>query len=393
MKRLLLFTVLLSLLVSCGGRKQIEKQLTTGNYDIAISNALKKLKNNKDKKHKQKFVVLLEDAYQKVVARDLNTIAHLKKDGNPEQYKAIYELYANLDARQEAIKPVLPLKIDNKYLTLNFDDYTDELVDYRYKTSDYLLDQGIALLDSENKYNAREAFQLFNYVDKINPNFENVNELIHEAIEVGTDYVSVHIENQTQQIIPQRLEDELLDFNTYGINNFWTVYHANAQDQIDYDFGMTLALTQINVSPERINERQILRRKQIVDGWEYVLDENGNVQKDSLGNDIKVDKIITVKARVFETIQSKSSQVVGTIIYKDLKSNQVVDSFNIDSGFVFENLFAEFRGDRRALTRNDLALLRNRLLPFPSNEQLVYDTGEDLKIKLKRIINSYNFRG
>ena len=393
MKRLLLFTVLLSLLVSCGGRKQIEKQLTTGNYDIAISNALKKLKNNKDKKHKQKFVVLLEDAYQKVVARDLNTIAHLKKDGNPEQYKAIYELYANLDARQEAIKPVLPLKIDNKYLTLNFDDYTDELVDYRYKTSDYLLDQGIALLDSENKYNAREAFQLFNYVDKINPNFENVNELIHEAIEVGTDYVSVHIENQTQQIIPQRLEDELLDFNTYGINNFWTVYHANAQDQIDYDFGMTLALTQINVSPERINERQILRRKQIVDGWEYVLDENGNVQKDSLGNDIKVDKIITVKASVFETIQSKSSQVVGTIIYKDLKSNQVVDSFNIDSGFVFENLFAEFRGDRRALTRNDLALLRNRLLPFPSNEQLVYDTGEDLKIKLKRIINSYNFRG
>jgi hypothetical protein len=393
MKRLLLFTVLLSLLVSCGGRKQIEKQLTTGNYDIAISNALKKLENNKDKKRKQKYVVLLEDAYQKVVARDLNTIAHLKKDGNPEQYNKIYELYANLDARQEAIKPVLPLKIGNKYLTLHFDDYNDELVDYRYKTSDYLLDQGIALLDSDDKYNAREAYQLFKYVEKINPNFENVNELINEAIEVGTDYVSVHIENQTQQIMPQRLENELLDFNTHGLNNFWTVYHANAQDQIDYDFGMTLALTQINVSPERVNERQVLRSKQIVDGWEYVLDENGNVQKDSLGNDIKVDKIITVKARVFETIQSKSSQVVGTIIYKDLKSNQVVDSFNIDSGFVFENLFAEFRGDRRALTRNDLALLRNRLLPFPSNEQLVYDTGEDLKLKLKQIINSYRFRG
>ncbi|MGV6830071.1 MAG: hypothetical protein ACWA5P_00730 [bacterium] len=393
MKRLLLFSVLLSLLVSCGGRKQIEKQLTTGNYDVAISNALRKLESNKDKKRKQKFVVLLEDAYQKVVARDLNTIAHLEKDGNPEQYKAIYELYANLDARQEAIKPVLPLKIGNKYLTLDFDDYTDELVDYRYKTSDYLLDQGIALLDSENKYNAREAYQLFKYIDKINPNFEEVNELISEAIEVGTDYVSVNIENQTQQIIPQRLENELLDFNTYGLNNFWTVYHANAQDQIDYDFAMTLALTQINVSPERVNERQILRRKQIVDGWEYLLDENGNVQKDSLGNDIKVDKIITVKARVFETIQSKSSQVVGTIIYKDLKSNQVIDSFDIDSGFVFENLFAEFRGDRRALTQNDRALLRNRPLPFPSSEQLVYDTGEDLKLKLKRIINSYNFRG
>jgi len=30
-------------------------------------------------------------------------------------------------------------------------------------------------------------------------------------------------------------------------------------------------------------------------------------------------------------------------------------------------------------------------VPFPSNEQMVYDTGEDLKQKLKSIINRYNF--
>ena len=53
MKKLLLLTVLLSVLVSCGGRQQIEKQLHSGNYDVAITNALKKLKNNKDKKRKE----------------------------------------------------------------------------------------------------------------------------------------------------------------------------------------------------------------------------------------------------------------------------------------------------------------------------------------------------
>ena len=118
MKKLLLLTVFLSMLLSCGGRKQIEKQLHAGNYDTAISNALKKLENNKDKKRKQKFVVMLEDAFYKVVERDLKTISHLKKDGNPEQYKLIYELYVNLEARQEVIKPYLPLKIGNKYLNL-----------------------------------------------------------------------------------------------------------------------------------------------------------------------------------------------------------------------------------------------------------------------------------
>ena len=77
-------------------------------------------------------------------------------------------------------------------------------------------------------------------------------------------------------------------------------------------------------------------------------------------------------------------------MYTDLVNNQQIDRFTIDSGFVFENLFAEFRGDRRALTQNDRSLLRTGPVPFPSNEQMVYDTGEDLKLQLKDIINSYN---
>ena len=97
MKKFLLFTVLLSVLVSCSGRKQIEKALHSGNYNQAIQDALKKLENNKDKKRKQDYVMLLEDAYAKANERDLLNIKHLKKDGNPEHYKTIYDLYLNLN--------------------------------------------------------------------------------------------------------------------------------------------------------------------------------------------------------------------------------------------------------------------------------------------------------
>ena len=128
---------------------------------------------------------------------------------------------------------------------------------------------------------------------------------MEEAHYRGTNYVIVNIENQTNQIIPKRLEDDLLNFNTYGLNQFWTAYHANADTNINYDYAMQLQLKRINISPERIVERQLLREQRIVDGWEYQLDGNGNVMKDSLGNDIKVDKIITVKARLFEFEQLK----------------------------------------------------------------------------------------
>ena len=70
----------------------------------------------------------------------------------------------------------------------------------------------------------------------------------------------------------------------------------------------------------------------------------------------------------------------------------MIDAFSIDSGFVFENIFGTYRGDKRALVRDDINLLNQRQLRFPSDEQMVYDTGEDLKLKLKDIIGSYNIR-
>ncbi|MCT4630005.1 hypothetical protein [Winogradskyella sp.] len=389
MKKSLLLLVLVSVLVSCSAKKQIEEAISHGNYDHAISEALRKLENNKDKKRKQAYVVMLKDAYDKVLTEDLTQIAHLKQDGNPELYKTIYESYADLEARQNAIKRILPLKINGKLITFKFNNYSNALVEYRYKTSDYLMDKGLDLLDTEEKFNAREAYNLFDYVNNINPNFENVIALMQEAHIKGMDYVNVSIKNETHQIMPERLENELLDFNTYGLNQFWTTYHVVADNNIDYDFAMELQLKQINISPERINERQLLREKEIVDGWEYLLDDNGNVAKDSLGNDIKVDKIVNVRARFFEVLQTKSAQVIADVVYKDLKQNQVIDAFTIDSGFTFENIFGHYRGDRRALNRDDKNLLRHRQVRFPSDEQMVYDSGEDLKLQLKDIINSY----
>jgi hypothetical protein len=389
MKRFLLLSVLVSVLVSCSAKKQMESAISNGNYDQAISEALRKLENNKDKKRKEDYIVMLENAYYKVLEQDLKNVVHLKKDGNPEHYKTIYNIYVDLEKRQNAIKRVLPLKLNGRTLNLKFNNYSSEIVDYRYKTSDYLIDQGITLLDSNDKYNAREAYDIFSYIERINPNFEEIRSLMTEAHQKGTDFVNVSIVNETQQIIPQQLEAELVDFNTYGLDQFWTKYHANKEATIDYDFAMQLQLKRISISPERINERQELREREIVDGWEYQLDANNNVAKDSLGNDIKIDKILNVRARFFEVLQTKSAQVIADVVYTDLKQNQIIDNFTIDSGFVFENVFGRFRGDERALSRNDRTLLRQRQTAFPSDVQMVLDTGEDLKIKLKAIINSY----
>ncbi|WP_303317882.1 hypothetical protein Q4Q34_18395 [Flavivirga abyssicola] len=392
MKKLLLFTISLFVLMSCGGKKQVEAAVNSGNYDQAITTALNKLRTNKNKKRKFDYVLMLQDAYHKAAERDLNSIEHLKKDKNPELYREIYELYMDLNARQEAIKPILPLNINGRNVSFNFSDYSNDIVQSRETVSNYLYEKGLDLLELEDKAQIREAYNVLNYVESINPNYELTRDLMKEAHERGTAYVSVTIENSTNQIIPQRLEEDLLNFDTYGLNQFWTVYHAQPNKEIAYDYAMQLHLKQINISPEHIKEREYIREKEIVDGWKYELDSKGNVVKDSLGNDIKIDKIVKVKARYNEFTQIKSTQVIADVLYLDIKTKQLLDTFTIDSEFIFENLFARIRGDKRALNSEDRRILNNRRVPFPSNEQMVYDTGEDLKLKLKNIISSYRVK-
>ncbi|TGV01427.1 hypothetical protein [Flavivirga rizhaonensis] len=392
MKKLLLFTISLFVLMSCGGKKQVEAAVNSGNYDQAITTALNKLRTNKNKKRKIDYVLMLQDAYHKAAERDLNSIEHLKKDKNPELYREIYELYMDLNARQEAIKPILPLNVNGRNVSFKFSDYSNDIVQSRETVSNYLYEKGLDLLELEDKSQIREAYSILSYVEAINPNYELTRDLMKEAHERGTAYVNVTIENRTNQIIPQRLEDDLLNFDTYGLNQFWTIYHAQTSKDITYDYAMQLQLKQINISPGRVKEREFLREKEVIDGWKYKLDSKGNVVKDSLGNDIKIDKIEKVKARYNEFTQIKSTQVIADVVYLDIKTNQLLDTFTIDSEFVFQNLFARMRGDKRALEPEDRKILNNRRVPFPSNEQMVYDTGEDLKLKLKNIINSYTIK-
>ena len=389
MKKITLLAVIFVIAVSCSGKKQVARALNSGNYNEAIYDALKRLQANKEAKRNQEFKVLLKDAYVKANARDLEAIKNLKAAKNPEFYQRIYETYLALDERQNAVRPILPLVYNGREIKFKFVDYTPSILAAREDVSNFKYETSLDLLETDDKALIREAYNQLAYIERINPNYEDTRELMQEAHERGTVHIAVSIENQTRQVIPRRLEAALLDFNTYGLDQFWMAYHGNPEPNTDYDYAMQLQLAQINISPERLREREFVRERDIKDGWQYKLDANGNVMKDSLGNDIKEDKIIRVRARLFETIQEKSSQIVARVVFSDLKNQEVIESFPIDSGFVFENFFARFRGDKRALSREDLDLIRNRAIPYPTNEQMVFDSGEDLKLKLKRIIQDY----
>ncbi len=105
-----------------------------------------------------------------------------------------------------------------------------------------------------------------------------------------------------------------------------------------------------------------------------------------------VDVMKTITASVYEFTQFKSVQTTAKVEYMDLNSKQLIDAYPLSSEFVFSYIYANYNGDKRACEQDYYQYFDRRAVPFPTNEQMVYDSGEDLKAKLKSIITGNRFR-
>lgn len=393
MKKSLLLLSFILLLASCGV-KSTQNLLTSGNYDAAIDKAVSNLRSNKDKKGKQDYIYLLEEAFAKAKERDLNAINLLAKDANPAKLEKMYTIYLQLNERQETIKPILPLRLirEGRNAIFPFDNYNDQIIDSKNALSAYLYANSKKLLLTNNKMNFRKAYDDLGYLNQINPNYKDVLSLMDNALFIGSDYVLVESINQTNMIIPARLQNDLLDFRTYGLNDKWTVYHSYKQKGITYDYGMLIRFNQIYISPEQINQKEFVKERKVKEGSRKLLDDKGKEVVDKDGKVILVDNFRDVTIRIYEFRQFKSCQITAIVDYVAYPSNNVLQSFPITAENVFENVYSKYKGDKRASDDNYYSYFDNTRLAFPTSEQMVYDTAEDFKLKIKNIISRNHLR-
>jgi len=394
MKKVLLFFATSTIVIACGGVKRTQKALNIGDYNNAIETSIRNLAKDKTKKGNQPYVYLLEEAFQKNTERELKRVQFLKNDENPAHFESIYNSYVGLKNIQEQIKPLLPLRIidEKRNARFSFNNYQNDILNSKDDLSEYLYDSASSLLkNATQKGDYRKAYDDFVYLEKINPGFEDTKLKMEEAYEKGQDYVRVSLVNASDQIIPSKLQAELLNFNTYGINDPWTKYHTKPLPNVDYDYAMELSMKNIAISPEQVSEKQIIKERQIKDGHKFLVDAEGRIVKDSLGNKIKVDRLKTVKCNFYQFTQFKSAQVRGVVNFTDLSNKQPINAYPLTSEYIFEHVYANYDGDKRALENDLVQLLGLASVPFPSNEQMVYDAGEDIKSRLKSILANQRF--
>ena len=394
MKKSTLVSLLFILfLASCGNVKEIRNRVNSGDYDAAIDLSLEKLRKKKGKKSGDDYAILLKESYDKANARDLAKIERLKKDVNPEKWQGIFDTYIQIDTRQENVKPITPLYLikQNKEIKFQFIDYTRQILDAKAHLTAHLYKKAKILLRSANKAEIRDAYDLLDNLDRIDPNYKDVRNLMNQAHQKGMTYALVEIKNETNKIIPRRLQDELLNFSSYGASNFWVDYHNKAVKNLLYDYKINLKFRQIEISPDQAREKEVIEEKEIQDGYTYQKDSNGNIVKDTLGKPIKIAKMVRIRSRVHLYQQYKEALVGAQAEIVDLRSNQRKGNIPLQSKFVFDYRYATYSGDKRAIRREYIDFLNKRQVQFPSNEQMVYDASQEIKMKFKNILSKANF--
>ena len=382
--RILVPLFLLTFLLSACHTAQ--KYVESGDYDNAIDLCVRKLKGKSKKK--LEYVQGLELAFRKAQARDLATIEQLKAENRPELWERIHNIHLDIRSRQNKVAPLTPLVAKNGHRAkFQFVEIASMERQSRDKAAEYLYDQSVSLLaraEKGDKMAARKAHgQLIDLQKRYYPNYKDKDVLLAKARDLGTSYVVFEVKNQSGKLLPRGFADRLMAFDKQGLDSEWREFSFEEKPGLHYDYKAVYKVRDIDISPERVQERSYIDEKKIQDGWDYVLDKRGNVMKDSLGNDIKNARMVFIRADVLEVHQTKATRIAGAIEIRDMHNNSLLETCELATEVIFENYASTFRGDERALTQDSKNRLGNRPLPFPLDEDMLVQAAERLKPDVK----------
>jgi hypothetical protein len=375
MKRLLSLAVILILVAyGCGSSK---KKLEKGDYEGAIEKSVKQLRKDRNDK---KQIDILEQAYKIANEQDKERVRFLKMEGKPNSWDEIYLVYKRLSDRQALVRTVTPLNAGGRPVDFPYTDYMPDMVAAKRKAADFYYAHGNELMKSNIKESFRQAYYEYMRAKDYVGDYEGIDNKILESKMKGMSRVFVSIQNNSLLKFPKEFEDDLLALDLPSLNSEWVEYHTqNLDNKTNYDYFVNVNIKNIAVSPDNSMQRDSVIKKEIEDGFNYVLDKKGNVMKDTLGNDIKQKKYKTVQCAMVETIQRKSCRIDGDIEVIQMNPNKVIKKDPIGAQSNFENISSRALGDLQALSPAQLQRTKSQILPFPTNIDMVIRCSESLK--------------
>ncbi len=388
MYKSIFFLLLLILASSCAN---INSLIDQGDYDRAIDKLVNKLQGKKNKK--REYIIQLEYAFQKAQDLDLRKEKSLRDENLAENWTKIYSIHSSISNRQHKVEPLLPLFSKDGYQgTFKFINIDELKNESKKNTADYYYQSAVLLIDESrqtaDKAAARKAYEYLSKIDGLFNHYKDKEQLKKIAYSLSLQNYLVKIVNNTKQIIPQDIEEELLKLSLEGLNGKFKNFDVKKNPSVSYDYYIVMNLLQLEFTPERERSRVYDDINEVVTE-EPKKDKNGKILRDSTGKEIKEKVTTKYIATIEEISQSKSVLLSSKLEYIHAISGELEFSKPIQVEGVFDNRMARLiKGDSNKVTDECKKRLHGKLLPFPTNETLLLDAAEKMKRIVKDIIIS-----
>jgi len=366
------------LFTSCGGGA---KTVGPAQLDSTVTNAAIKLKKNPNN---EKQVAVLEDSYRRATERDVAAIASLKSQAatDPSKWVQIFDLYDKMQIREIAVRPLLPLYVKGRQAQFDIPDVDIATNEAQAKASGHLYSKASSLMNTGKKEDARKAYELFDQLIEFDYDFEDALDQRDFAKAKGSTNVYVTMKNSTGRGLPENFESDLLSIRNAVFTDPWIQYHTTKNNRLTYDYNVELDVKKLLVGRNDEQQQQYREENRVVTGTRDVKDKDGKT--------VKQPVYTTVYADVLETVQVKPIRIEAIATYTNNKTGEVAATIPLEREEAWQNPYAQFRGDERALKQETIAKIKNGKKPFPSDAELLSFGGKLLNQVVMQLFEQNN---
>ncbi len=350
----LLFSSLFFFAACTSSKQQFEK----GNYEKAVRLSIKKLRKKPDNS-KQRSILKAAYGYAVQVAEQKVTQQQqsgdrFKWDRIIDQHRKMQELYNNLLQCPGCLAVVSPV------------DYQTDLKQALIAGAQVYVAEGQKALATQQKEGARTAYRLFAKAKGYQNNDNTIDQLLQKARLEGTELIGV-------SKIP--VNSKGLEINSA----FFLQQLTQAMNEMNYFFAVFAPIEEL-VAQQQVPDQVVdLSFDDYYMGQTYVKEVRESLVRDSvkvghvtdsLGKKQAVYGQVTADLQRFEkTVESGGLLNIAIV---DPNSKSILFQQKIPSTSVWENDWATYQGDKRALTKDELALTKEKELLPPPPQELFY---------------------
>ncbi len=374
MNRIIACVLLALVLAGCATS---QRMLRKGRYDDAIERAVRRLHRKPDN-HDE--IRVLERAYLIANEQNAERIRFLQLDGHPRHTPEILHLYNQMKARQSVVRTVLPLHLPDRVIAFPYIDYDAEIVQAQRSAAAYYYENALELMKRRDKESYRQAWEELQKVLEYAGNYKDAARLSAEASHLGVSRALVAVNNHSHLQLPPEFVQRLLTVDPRGLDRHWVeFYYQDLDESVDFDYYLVVNLMTISISPDHVSQKDSMVRRTVEDGFEYLLDERGNVRKDSLGNDIRVPRYKDLACTVIEGLQRKSAQIEGELEIIAEDPRRLLKREPLVAYTTFEHRSARAIGDLEALDEEMRRRVATEPLPFPTDAEMILRTSDAMR--------------